>query len=55
MFTAVATFMYCIAFIVLLAGFGYCAGNSAKCDARVAAGVRQTRYARFAHEHEHIY
>ena len=48
MFTAVATFMYCIAFIVLLAGFGYCAGNSAKCDARVAAGVRQTRYARFA-------
>ena len=31
--------MYCIAFIVLLAGFGYCAGSSAKCDARVAAGV----------------
>merc|ERR1711935_772527 len=38
-FTAGATVMYCISFIVLLAGFGYCAGNSAKCDARVAAGV----------------
>ena len=34
--------MYCIAFIVILAGFGYCAGPSGppKCDARVAAGVR---------------
>jgi hypothetical protein len=31
--------MYCISFIVLLAGFGYCAGNVPKCDARVAAGV----------------
>jgi len=38
-FTVIATFMYCIAFIVILAGFGYCAGQSAKCDARVAAGV----------------
>ena len=38
-FTAGATVMYCISFIVLLAGFGYCAGNVPKCDARVAAGV----------------
>jgi len=40
-FTAIATLMYCIAFIVILAGFGYCAGPSGppKCDARVAAGV----------------
>ena len=42
-FTAIATLMYCIAFIVILAGFGYCAGPSGppKCDARVAAGVRR--------------
>lgn len=35
--------MYAIAWIVLLAGFGYCAGGrgarGARCDARVAAGV----------------
>ena len=34
--------MYCISFIVLLAGFGYCAGNVPKCDARVAAGVSKS-------------
>merc|ERR1712012_16877 len=38
-FTVIATFLYCIAFIVLLSGFGYCAGLQPKCDARVAAGV----------------
>ena len=40
-FTVIATFLYCIAFIVLLSGFGYCAGLQPKCDARVAAGVRK--------------
>ncbi len=29
---------YCIGFIVVLAGFGWCAGNG-WCDARIAAGV----------------
>jgi len=42
-FTVGATVMYAIAWIVLLAGFGYCAGGrgarGARCDARVAAGV----------------
>ena len=39
-FTVAATVLYALAFIVLLAGFGYCAGgNQPKCDARVAAGV----------------
>lgn len=38
-FTAGATVMYCISFIVLLSAFGYCAGDMPKCDARVAAGV----------------
>ena len=35
------TVLYFIAFIVILAGFGYCAGPRGTnwCDARVAAGV----------------
>lgn len=37
-YTVVVTIAYAIAFIVILAGFGYCAGSSPKCDARVAAG-----------------
>ncbi|XP_023341197.1 uncharacterized protein LOC111711157 isoform X2 [Eurytemora carolleeae] len=37
-FTCLATIFYIIAFIVLLAGFGYCAGVS-DCDARIAGGV----------------
>ena len=40
--------MYAIAWIVLLAGFGYCAGGGgptgARCDARVAAGVSNIIY-----------
>ena len=38
-FTVGATLMHIIAFIVLLAGFGFCAGTYSRCDARVAAGV----------------
>jgi hypothetical protein len=38
-YTVLATISYIIAFIVILSGFGYCAGT-AKCDARIAAGVR---------------
>ncbi len=38
-YTAVATIIYCIAFIVILVGFGYCSGSS-WCDGRIAAGVR---------------
>ena len=33
-----ATIFYALAFIVLLAGFGFCSGN-ARCDTRIAAGV----------------
>jgi len=38
-YTVVATLLYVIAFIVVLAGFGWCAGQGHACDARVAAGV----------------
>jgi len=38
-YTCVATAFYVIAFIVLLAGFGWCAGRSNICDARIAGGV----------------
>jgi hypothetical protein len=38
-FTIITTILYLIAFIVILSGFGWCAGNS-ECDARIAAGVR---------------
>jgi len=38
-YTAVAALLYAIAFIVLLAGFGWCAGDRRKCDTRTAAGV----------------
>ena len=43
-FTVVATFLYFIAFITILAGFSYCSTSqgtpgSHYCDARVAAGV----------------
>ena len=38
-YTVLATLLYFIAFIVILAGFSYCAG-SAWCDTRIAAGVR---------------
>ncbi len=42
-YSIVVMFLYFTAFIAIFAGFGYCAaGNSPKCDARVAAGVRQT-------------
>ena len=37
-YTLIATILYIIAFIVILAGFGKCAGFS-PCDARIAAGV----------------
>ena len=37
-FTCLATIFYIIAFIVLLAGFGWCAGAN-DCDARIAGGV----------------
>ena len=40
-FTIITTILYIIAFIVILSGFGWCAGNS-ECDARIAAGVRKT-------------
>ena len=45
-YTAVATFLYFISFIVILAGFSWCSSSQAKsgshfCDARVAGGVRQ--------------
>eukprot|EP00088_Acartia_fossae_P071453 TRINITY_DN9802_c0_g1_i1.p1 TRINITY_DN9802_c0_g1~~TRINITY_DN9802_c0_g1_i1.p1 ORF type:complete len:186 (+),score=16.80 TRINITY_DN9802_c0_g1_i1:167-724(+) len=38
LYTCISTALYVIAFIVILAGFGWCAGN-ATCDARIAAGV----------------
>jgi len=37
-FTMVATLMYFVGFIVILAGYGYCAGAT-HCDARIAGGV----------------
>ncbi|TRY61462.1 hypothetical protein TCAL_01778 [Tigriopus californicus] len=37
-YTILATILYFIAFIVILAGFGGCAGRSG-CDARIAAGA----------------
>jgi len=37
-YTVAATIFYALAFIVLLAGFGFCSGN-ARCDTRIAAGV----------------
>jgi hypothetical protein len=37
-FNIITTILYIIAFIVVLSGFGWCAGNS-ECDARIAAGV----------------
>lgn len=37
-FTIITVILYIIAFIVVLSGFGWCAGNS-ECDARIAAGV----------------
>ena len=44
-FTLLATVFYIIAWIVLLAGFGWCTTSHDKsstiCDARVAAGVRE--------------
>jgi hypothetical protein len=40
-FTIITTILYIIAFIVILSGFGWCAGNS-ECDARIAAGVSKT-------------
>ena len=42
-FTLAATAAYLVAWIVVLAGFGWCAGanvSGSVCDARVAAGVR---------------
>ena len=43
-FSLLATVFYIIAWIVLLAGFGWCTTSHDKsstiCDARVAAGVR---------------
>jgi len=39
LYTVIATALYVIAFIVLLAGFGWCAGLSTDCDARIAGGV----------------
>ena len=43
-FTIVATFLYFVAFITILAGYSWCsnsqkASGSHLCDARVAAGV----------------
>jgi len=43
-YTAVATFLYFISFIVILAGFSWCSSSQASngshlCDARVAGGV----------------
>ena len=39
-YTIAVTIFYVLAWIVLLAGFGYCAGNQGGiCDARIAAGV----------------
>lgn len=40
-YTAFVTLLYFIAFIVILAGFSWCA-RSSWCDARIAAGVRKT-------------
>ena len=40
-FTFVATILYAIAFIVILAGFSWCSGSHL-CDARVAGGVSFT-------------
>ena len=45
-YTAVATFLYFISFIVILAGFSWCSSSQASngshlCDARVAGGVRR--------------
>ena len=37
-FTLVATFLYFVAFITILAGFSWCGGVHT-CDARLAAGV----------------
>ena len=37
-YTIAVTVLYFISFIVILAGFGYCAGSS-WCDGRIAAGV----------------
>ena len=37
-YTFVVTLLYILAWIVLLAGFGWCAGREI-CDARIAAGV----------------
>ena len=37
-FTLVATFLYFVAFITILAGYSWCGGVHT-CDARVAAGV----------------
>ena len=37
-YTVAVTVLYFISFIVILAGFGYCAGSS-WCDGRIAAGV----------------
>ena len=54
-FTAGATVMYCISFIVLLAGFGYCAGDVPKCDARVAAGVSKLNQRPLKNWTEHSY
>ena len=47
-YTAVATFLYFISFIVILAGFSWCSSSQAYngshfCDARVAGGVRIKR------------
>ena len=39
-YTIVVTVLYAIAFIVLLAGFGWCSGNHTRCSTRTAAGVR---------------
>ena len=37
-YTLVATVLYILAWIVILAGFGHCASTGI-CDARIAAGV----------------
>ena len=39
-YTLITTVLYFIAFIVIMAGFGYCTGRgNGGCDARMAAGV----------------